>query len=96
MGKGQSKAVENEEINMIVPVNAPRLGTDNYEVHEVHSGTLRATGVILVFTIMSFIICAIAIKRFCKHVQAMTSPQAVAIMNQQAMTRAPKNVFPDI
>ena len=98
MGKGQSKVVEKEEINMVVPVNAPHLGNDNYEMHQVHSGTLRATGVILIFTIMSFIICAIAIKRLCKHVQAMSSHHAVAIMNHQAqtMTRPPKNVFPDI
>ena len=86
MGKGQSKEVENEEFNVVVPVNAPRLASDTYDVHEVHSGTIKAMCVILLFTIMSIVICTIAIKRFCKHVRVMTNPHAVA----------PKKIFPDI
>ena len=97
MGKPQSKIVEKQETNIVVPVNSPHLGADNYETHSVHSGTLRATGVIIVFSLMSFIICAVAIKRICKHMKRMTSLPAVAIMSQaQAASKSNKNIFPDI
>ena len=98
MGKPQSKIVEKQETTIVVPVNSPHLGEDNYETHVIHSGTLRATGVILIFSIMSFIICAVAIKRICKHMKRVTSLPAVTIMSQQAQaaSKSNKNIFPDI
>lgn len=98
MGKPQSKIVEKQETNIVVPVNSPHLGADNYETHTIHSGTLRATGVIIVFSIMSFIICAVAIKRICKHIKRVSSLPAVAIMSHQAQAtpKSNKNIFPDI
>ena len=98
MGKPQSKIVEKQETNIVVPVNSPHVGADNYDTHTIHSGTLRATGVIIVFSIMSFIICAVAIKRICKHMKRVTNLPAVTIMSQQAQAvpKSNKNVFPDI
>ena len=90
MGKGQSKEIENEEISVVGPVNAPRLASDNYEVHEVHSGTIKATCIILLFTVMSICICAFAIKRFCKHVKVMTHAEA------NPNSAVAKKHFPDI
>ena len=36
MGKGQSKEVEEENINVNVPVNSPDLAGDHYELHQLH------------------------------------------------------------
>ena len=65
MGKGQSEEIESEEINVVVPVNAPCLASDNYEIHEVHSGTIKATCLILLFTIMTIVICHMCLQFPC-------------------------------
>ena len=97
MGKPQSKIVEKQETNIVVPVNSPHLGAENYETHTVHSGTLRATGVIIVFSIMSFIICAVAIKKVCRHIKRVSSiPVAIMSHQAQAIPTSNKNIFPDI
>ena len=97
MGKPQSKIVEKQETNIVVPVNSPHLGAENYETHTVHSGTLRATGVIIVFSIMLFIICAVAIKKICRHIKRVSSiPVAIMSHQAQAIPTSKKNIFPDI
>ena len=97
MGKPQSKIVEKQETNIVVPVNSPHLGAENYETHTVHSGTLRATGVIIVFSIMSFIICAVAIKKIFRHIKRVSSiPVAIMSHQAQAIPTSNKNIFPDI
>ena len=61
MGKGQSKEVEEEQININVPVNSPHLAGDKYEVHQYHSGTVKIMCLILLITFMTIIICVIAV-----------------------------------
>ena len=87
MGKVQSKEIEEEQINVVVPVNAPHLASDKYEVHQYHSGTVKIMCLILLITFMTIIICVIAIKRLCKNMRVIANPQVVV---------AKKHQFPDI
>ena len=87
MGTGTSKEIESEEINIDIPVNAPHLGSEQYSVHEVHSGTVKAMCLILLITLMSIVLCVIAVKRLCKNMKVMT---------HQPVMIPKKNVFPDI
>ena len=75
MGKGQSKEVEEEQINVNVPVNSPKLAGDTYEVHQYHGGTIKAVLVIMLVLFMAIILCVIAVKRLCKNVRNLGSPQ---------------------
>ena len=76
MGKGQSKEIEEEQINVNVPVNSPHLAGDQYEVHQYHGGTVKAMLVILLVLIMAIILCVIAFKRLCKNIRYWGNTQA--------------------
>ena len=56
MGKGQSKEIEEEQINVSVPVNSPNLAGDHYEVHQYHGGTVKAMLVIVLVLFMLVIV----------------------------------------
>ena len=89
MGKGQSKEIESEEINVVVPVNASHLASDNFAVHEVHSGTVKAMCLVLILTLMSIVICVVAVKKLCKNMRVMAGQQ------QQQIVVSKKH-FPDV
>ena len=76
MGKGQSKEIEEEPINISVPVNSPHLAGDHYEVHQYHGGTVKAMLVILLVLFMAIILCVIAVKRLCKNMRYLGNTQA--------------------
>ena len=66
MGSGQSKEVEEENIMVNVPVNSPKLEGDHYELHQYHSGTVKAMLIILLVIFMAIILCVVAVKRLCQ------------------------------
>ena len=75
MGSGQSKEIEEEQINISVPVNSPHLAGDHYETHQYHGGTVKAMLIILLIIIMAIILCVIAVKRLCKNIRYLgTAP----------------------
>ena len=75
MGKGQSKEIEEEQINVNVPVNSPKLAGDQYEVHQYHGGTVKAMLVIVLILFMAIILCVIAVKRLCKNMRNLGNHQ---------------------
>ena len=91
MGKGQSKEVEEENINVNVPVNSPDLAGDHYELHQYHGGTVKAMLIILLVIFMAIVLCVVAMKRLCKAFKKAANPQVVA-----SVAYAKKSQFPDI
>ena len=75
MGKGQSKEIEEEQINISVPVNSPHLAGDQYEVHQYHGGTVKAMLVIMLVLFMAIIICVVAVRRLCKNMRNLGNHQ---------------------
>ena len=75
MGKGQSKEIEEEQINVNVPVNSPKLAGDQYEVHQYHGGTVKAMLVIVLILFVAIILCVIAVKRLCKNMRNLGNHQ---------------------
>ena len=69
MGGTGSKEVDEEQININVPVNSPHLAGDHYETHQYHGGTVKAMMVILLIVVMAIILCVLAIKRLCKNIR---------------------------
>ena len=75
MGKGQSKEIEEEQINVNVPVNSPKMAGDQYEIHQYHGGTIKAMLVIVLILFMALILCVIGVKRICKNMRKLGSHQ---------------------
>ena len=75
MGKGQSKEIEEEQINVNIPVNSPKMAGDQYEIHQYHGGTIKAMLVIVLVLFMAIILCVIGVKRVCKNMRKLGSPQ---------------------
>ena len=92
MGKGQSKQVEEEQININVPVNSPHLAGDRYEVHQYHGGTIKAVLVIMLVLILVIILCVVAVKRLCRNVRNIGVPQ----MATPSVVYTKKGLLPDI
>ena len=92
MGKGQSKQVEEEQININVPVNSPHLAGDHYEVHQYHGGTVKAMLVIMLVLILVIILCVVAVNRLCKNVRNIGIPQTVT----PSVVYTKKGLLPDI
>ena len=98
MGKGSSKQVEDEQININVPVNSPKLAGDHYEVHQYHGGTVKAILVIILVIFMAIVLCIIAVKKLCRNMRYIGTMQATPTMVQAAPTVAytSKSRLPDI
>ena len=98
MGKGQSKQVEDEQININVPVNSPKLAGDHYEVHQYHGGTVKAMLVIILVIFMAIILCVIAVKKFCRNMRYLGTMQATPTVVQATPTvvYSKKGHLPDI
>ena len=62
MGKGQSKEIEEEQINVKISVNSPKMAGDQYEIHQYHGGTIKAMLVIVFVLFMAIILCVIGYK----------------------------------
>ena len=92
MGKGQSKEIEEEQINISVPVNSPHLAGDQYEVHQYHGGTVKAMLVIMLVLLLVIILCVVAVKRLCKNVRNIGNPQMVT----PSVVYTKKGLLPDI
>ena len=75
MGKGQSKEIEEEQINVNVPVNSPELDGDKYDIHHYHGGTVKAMLIIILVLFMAVILCVIAVKRVCKNMRKLGNHQ---------------------
>ena len=91
MGKGQSKQVEDEQININVPVNSPHLAGDHYDVHQYHGGTVKAMLVIILVLFMAIILCVIAVKRLCRNMRYLGNIQATP-----TVVYSKKSHLPDI
>ena len=92
MGKGQSKEVEEEQINVSVPVNSPDLAGDKYEIHQYHGGTIKAMLFIILVVFMAIIICVVAYKRLCRKMRNMANSQ----MGNPQVVYTKKCQLPDI
>ena len=91
MGSGQSKEVEEENIMVNVPVNSPKLEGDHYELHQYHSGTVKAMLIILLVIFMAIVLCVVAMKRLCKTLKNAANPPMVATVSY-----AHKSKLPDV
>ena len=91
MGSGQSKEVEEENIMVNVPVNSPKLQGDHYELHQYHTGTVKAMLVILLVIFMAIVLCVVAMKWLCKTLKNAANPSVVA-----SVAYAHKSKLPDV
>ena len=103
MGKGQSKEIEEEQININVPVNSPHLAGDKYEVHQYHGGTVKAILIIMLVLFMALILCVIAVKRLCRNMRYLGNNEATPTVVYTKSTEATPTVvyskkshFPDV
>ena len=89
MGSGQSKEVEEENIMVNVPVNSPKLEGDHYELHQYHSGTVKAMLIILLVIFMAMVLCVVAMKRLCKTFKNAANPPMVATVSYAKNPKLP-------